>query len=295
MFNSKIGIGVLKHPGYNGKGGSTSTSTSIDFFGEGKREPYEQLLSALLLGGTIGGTPGYYIGGSKRGGGGGGGGPGVGFGNSAYDLIQQSHPFANSYFSTKKNSSQGTYVPGTGGMSIADYIKQTPGYQFGFDQGREAIERSFASRGFGPSGYENLALQNFGNQYAGQLYQQTIQNLMGPSGVNSMGQTSTTTGASPLWGVAGTIAGAFAPGLGSLFAPAGPSTMGATVSDRNLKTNIKHINTINGIKIYSFNYIWSYIKSIGVMAQDLLEMPEYKHAVKMNSMGYTVDYFKLPI
>ena len=66
-------------------------------------------------------------------------------------------------------------------------------------------------------------------------------------------------------------------------------------SDRNLKTNIKHINTIKGIKIYSFNYIWSYIKSIGVMAQDLLEMPEYKHAVHTTNIGYVVDYSKLPI
>ena len=57
----------------------------------------------------------------------------------------------------------------------------------------------------------------------------------------------------------------------------------------------KHINTINGIKIYSFNYIWSYIKSIGVMAQDLLEMPEYKHAVHTTNIGYVVDYSKLPI
>jgi hypothetical protein len=66
-------------------------------------------------------------------------------------------------------------------------------------------------------------------------------------------------------------------------------------SDRNLKTNIKHINTINGIKIYSFNYIWSYLKSVGVMAQDLLEMPEYKHAVHTTNIGYVVDYSKLPI
>jgi hypothetical protein len=101
---------------------------------------------------------------------------------------------------------------------------------------------------------------------------------MGPAGVSMIGNTSTSqsTGASPIPGMIGTIGAAI-------------------ISDRNLKTNIKHINTINGIKIYSFNYIWSYIKSIGVMAQDLLEMPEYKHAVHTTNTGYVVDYSKLPI
>ena len=117
---------------------------------------------------------------------------------------------------------------------------------------------------------------------------------MGPSGANmSTGQTSSSQsqGASPLWGVAGTVAGAM--NWGNPFGSA--SSMGAMMSDRNLKTNIKHINTIKGIKIYSFNYIWSYIKSIGVMAQDLLEMPDYKHAVHTTNVGYVVDYSKLPI
>jgi hypothetical protein len=208
MFNSKIGIGVLKHPGYNGKGGSTSTSTSIDFFGEGKRAPYEQLLSALLLGGTIGGTPGYYTGGTNRGGGGGGSNGGVRF-SSAYDLMLQSHPFMNGAFEGKKNKNQGTYVPGTGGMSIGDYIKQTPGYQFQYGQGLEALNRNFAATGVGQTGAQDIALLNYGNQFAGQQLQQLISNVAGPAGVGMpLGQKTVSETTPGMGGIFGTIAGA---------------------------------------------------------------------------------------
>lgn len=68
MFNSKIGIGVLKHPGYNGKGGggsSQSTSTPVDFFGKDIRAPYEKELNNLLLGSMdttkIQAQPGYQF------------------------------------------------------------------------------------------------------------------------------------------------------------------------------------------------------------------------------------------
>jgi hypothetical protein len=226
MFNSKIGIGVLKHPGYNGKGGgssggqSSSTSTPVDFFGVGTRAPYEDALDNLLLG---------------------------------------------------------------GGPSL-DYIKSQPGFMLGSEMGQEGLERKFRATGVGPNGYENLAINNFQNMYAGDYAQRMITNLATTSGAGLIANatSSTSQGASQVPGMIGTIAGAALP----LMFPG---------SDRNLKTNIKHINTINGIKIYSFNYIWSYLKSVGVMAQDLLEMPEYKHAVHTTNIGYVVDYSKLPI
>jgi hypothetical protein len=165
-------------------------------------------------------------------------------------------------------------------------VKNQPGYQFGFDQGLEALNRNFAATGIGPSGYENIALQNYGQGYAQNYINSQIGNLTAPSGAGiSLGSNSTSTstsqGQSPLWGVAGTVAGAL--------------PWKTIFSDKNLKTNIKYIETIKGIKIYSFNYIWSYVKSIGVLAQDILKMPEYKHAVTLTSLGYTVDYSKLPI
>ena len=281
-----------------GKGGSSSsTTTPVDFFGKGKRQPYEELLSKLLLGGgNIGGTPAgdratnlpsgvidagggkYYT--IKEG-------PRIGLANMGpptTTLVPWKPP----------KDFKATTTPATGGMSIADYIKSTPGYQFGMDQGLQALERSFSSRGFGQSGGESIALSGYGQQYAGQQYQQLINNLMAPSGSGMIGSstTSRSEGPSGLGGVLGTVAG-IGLSMGNPFGSA--ATMGATVSDKNLKTNIKYINTVNGIKIYSFNYIWSYIKSIGVMAQDLLKMPQYKNAVHMTNIGYVVDYSKLPI
>ena len=223
MFNSKIGIGVLKHPGYNGKGGggsSQSTSTPVDFFGRDIRAPYEKELNNILLG-TIDTTK----------------------------------------------------------------IQAQPSYQFQYGQGLEALKRNFAATGVGPSGNENLALLNYGNAFAGNYLQQRIANLVSASGaglVANSTQSTSTQGQSG--GILGDVVGAGVSfGLSKIF------------SDKILKTNIKHINTINGIKIYSFNYVWSKIKSIGVMAQDLLEMPKYKDAVHMTNIGYVVDYSKLPI
>jgi hypothetical protein len=169
----------------------------------------------------------------------------------------------------------------SGDPTTISNVKSEPGYQFGFDMGKQALNRSFSATGAGPSGYQDIALMNYGQGYAQNYINSKIGNLTAPSGAGiSLGQNSTTTsssqGANPLWNVAGTA-------------------VGALFSDKNLKTNIEYIETIKGIKIYSFNYIWSYVKSIGVLAQDILKMPEYKHAVTLTSVGYTVDYSKLPI
>jgi hypothetical protein len=169
-----------------------------------------------------------------------------------------------------------------GGGPSLDYVKSQPGFILGSQMGQEGLERKFASTGVGPNGYENLAINNFQNAYAGDYLQRQVANLVSASGAGLVANStqSTSQGASQIPGMIGTIGGAV---ISSMF------------SDRNLKTNIKHIDTIKGIKIYSFNYVWSYIKSIGVMAQDLLEMPEYKDTVHMTNAGYVVDYSKLPI
>jgi hypothetical protein len=150
MFNSKIGIGVLKHPGYNkGKGGggsSSSTSTPVDFFGTDKRAPYEEALGNLLLG---------------------------------------------------------------GGPSL-DYIKSQPGFILGSQMGQEGLERKFASTGVGPNGYENLAINNFQNAYAGDYLQRQVANLVSASGAGLVANSSTSTsqGPSQIPGMLGTIGGA---------------------------------------------------------------------------------------
>ena len=63
-------------------------------------------------------------------------------------------------------------------------------------------------------------------------------------------------------------------------------------SDRRLKRDIRYLATLeNGVRIYSFKYLWEDISRVGVMAQDLLKNPAYSRAVIQASNGfYAVDY-----
>jgi len=50
----------------------------------------------------------------------------------------------------------------------------------------------------------------------------------------------------------------------------------------------------NGIKLYSFRYLWSDERYVGVMAQDLLNNPVLRNAVILEPNGfYVVDYARL--
>ena len=66
-------------------------------------------------------------------------------------------------------------------------------------------------------------------------------------------------------------------------------------SDARLKRNIELIDTRDdGLKIYTFKYVWSDVTWVGVMAQDLLEQPQFAHAVQMDADGfYSVNYSKI--
>jgi hypothetical protein len=58
-------------------------------------------------------------------------------------------------------------------------------------------------------------------------------------------------------------------------------------SDRRLKSAIMHLATMpNGIRIYSFRYVWSEQVHVGVMAQDLLHHPTFGAAIKLAADGY---------
>jgi hypothetical protein len=71
-------------------------------------------------------------------------------------------------------------------------------------------------------------------------------------------------------------------------------TCNCNYSDRRLKRNIKFLKNIFGINIYTFNYIWSDVDEVGVMAQELLKT-KYKNCVYVDKKGfYMVDYTKLP-
>jgi hypothetical protein len=64
------------------------------------------------------------------------------------------------------------------------------------------------------------------------------------------------------------------------------------VSDKRLKRSIYLLAKLhNGIKIYSFKYLWSDVVYVGVMAQDLLKNPTWKDAVITKANGfYAVNY-----
>lgn len=64
-------------------------------------------------------------------------------------------------------------------QSMLSSLEQTPGYQFAFGQGEQALDRSAASRGLLLSGGQVKDATNYGQGMASQLYQQTIGNLTG--------------------------------------------------------------------------------------------------------------------
>ena len=66
-------------------------------------------------------------------------------------------------------------------------------------------------------------------------------------------------------------------------------------SDARCKKEIQLLLTLaDGMKIYSFQYLWSNETFVGVMAQDLLAHSEWKDAVSIRTDGfYAVDYSKL--
>lgn len=67
------------------------------------------------------------------------------------------------------------------------------------------------------------------------------------------------------------------------------------ISDMRLKRDIVELVTLgNGIKLYSFRYLWEDTVYVGVMAQDLLEHESYKDAIVIQQSGfYAVHYERL--
>lgn len=70
------------------------------------------------------------------------------------------------------------------------------------------------------------------------------------------------------------------------------SPNGLQRSDARLKRDVHHISTLeNGIRLYSFRYLSDETRYVGVMAQDLVAEPAFRHAVKTMPNGYFgVDY-----
>lgn len=69
-------------------------------------------------------------------------------------------------------------------MSDPSRVTSTPGYAFGMQQGQEALQRKLDKAGMSQSGAERVALQEYGQGYAGQQFQQQLANLMQLSGAS---------------------------------------------------------------------------------------------------------------
>lgn len=70
------------------------------------------------------------------------------------------------------------------GDEVAAKLEQTPGYQFNFQQGSKALERTQAARGILSSGNALIEANQFGQGLAEQTYQQQVQNLAQLAGIN---------------------------------------------------------------------------------------------------------------
>jgi hypothetical protein len=94
-----------------------------------------------------------------------------------------------------------------------------------------------------------------------------------------------------------TIAGAEVDDEATIAARAktGTGPAAGLASDRRVISDATMVGTLeNGIKIYSFKYLWEDKVRIGVIAQDLLERPDTKAAVLTLSNGLLgVDYDSL--
>jgi hypothetical protein len=176
--------------------------------------------------------------------------------------------------------------------------RDSTGYQFGLDQGTQAITGGAASKGLLNSGSTAKALSQFGQDYASTKFNDYLTQLSGLAGqglqagslLGNVGQESISHSEGQSTSSSQGKSGGGKGGLGGLLG-AGASLVAA--SDRRLKTNIvKLYDRKDGLGVYSYNYINGKGPYKGVMADEVEKiMPE---ALGPVIDGYaTVDYAKI--
>lgn len=164
-------------------------------------------------------------------------------------------------------------------------FKDSSGFNFIRDQGIEAIKGGTASQGLFNSGATGEALSRFGTDLASTTLNDFIKNLLGAGnlGLGAAGVLAET-------GKTSQEKATEKPGIGGLI---GQVFAGPASSDRRLKMNIISLRTLaNGLGLYSYQYIGSPKRHVGVMADEVERIaPE---ALGPTIDGYkTVDYSKL--
>lgn len=182
-----------------------------------------------------------------------------------------------------------------------DNWKNNTGYQFGMDQGTQAITGGAASKGILNSGSTAKGLMKFGNDYAsskygdylGQLNSLVQQGQGAGQLISGAGQESTASSRSQS-NAQSTQSGSSQGGKKGLldYAAAGA---GLVASDPRLKKDVSYVRTLpNGLNVYDYFYINGSGPHRGVMANEVKAfLPE---ALGPEISGYmTVDMDKIDL
>lgn len=211
-------------------------------------------------------------------------------------------------------------------------LESTPGYQFNLTQGLKSVQNSAAARGLGSSGAAlkgadayatGLADSTYQNQYSNAVTNQTNQynrlqgvGSIGENAAAGLGNNAQATGANigsniigaanatgaAVTGAATSIGNAALSGYGinSLQNMYGNQSYDPTAaanglpwSDIRLKKDIEYLGEENDFSVYEFSYLWSPVRYIGVMAQDIIERAP--SAVRKCGVYLTVDYSQLGV
>lgn len=231
------------------------------------------------------------------------------FGKSSKQSSQaESHSWNNYYPQAQNTFGSTAGLTGTASNALASLLglggdtgaqneafnnfRNNTGYQFGLNQGMDAITNSAAAKGLLNSGSTAKALNQFGQDYASTKYNDYLSNLFNLANTGlSAGNLIAGTGQESTGSSTSTSKGGKS-GLGGLVGGA-LSTVAA--SDRRLKKDIKFIRTLpNGLNVYSYKYINDKGPYIGVMADEVEKLvPE---ALGPMIDGYkTVDYRKIGV
>jgi hypothetical protein len=190
---------------------------------------------------------------------------------------------------------------------MADF-QNDPGYQAQFNSGINALDRSATARGGLYSGAAMKGVNEFGQQFQRQAFNDRINAL---SGYNQQGQQAAGAAAgmaSQTGGQLGNMAFGFgqqqaANRINYANAKAGTQGMGIqnalnlagtaakvfAASDIRVKRDIERIGEMpSGLPVYRFRYLWSDEPQVGVMAQEAMQM--FPDAVAEFSGILHVDY-----
>ena len=97
------------------------------------------------------------------------------FSNAARDVVSEMRSFLGMAPDAAAGGGSGA---GLSSDQVQSKLENTPGYQFQFNQGQRALERSQAAQGGLLSGRAGIEAQQYGQGMAGQTYQGHLQNLL---------------------------------------------------------------------------------------------------------------------